>query len=467
MIEKVTKTIKKYSLLKKGDRVIAAVSGGADSVCLLKVLAALSREWELGLLAVHVNHGLRGEEADRDELFVNTLCGEMGIPFERRGMSPKTEPGRRYPEELCREERYRLLLEVLKERGFDRIAVGHHMDDLAETVLMNLLRGSGPEGLRGFLPAREGIFIRPLYHLNREEILAYLENTGASFVRDSSNEDEGYARNRVRRFLIPFLQREFNPRLVEAFSRTADVLHLENECLKEIAKEAMADWGIQLPAGVPEAGVRIPLSPFRNCHEAVQRRIIREILAQWIPGLRGIGHAHIQSVVSLTGSNDPGAHLDLPHGVIASREYGEMVLKAGKAGKAGKVENGFRCAVSIPGEAVIPGSGKKLVFELLANNGEKCNYSDQINRAYLDFDILKPPLEVRSPLPGDRIQPFGMAGTKKLQDLFTDLKLPRLKRRSVPLLVDRESVLWAAGIRLSERARVTADTKSILKVEII
>ncbi|MDD2672763.1 MAG: tRNA lysidine(34) synthetase TilS, partial [Syntrophales bacterium] len=138
-----------------------------------------------------------------------------------------------------------------------------------------------------------------------------------------------------------------------------------------------------------------------------------------------------------------------------------------KAGKAGKVENGFRCAVSIPGEAVIPGSGKKLVFELLANNGEKCNYSDQINRAYLDFDILKPPLEVRSPLPGDRIQPFGMAGTKKLQDLFTDLKLPRLKRRSVPLLVDRESVLWAAGIRLSERARVTADTKSILKVEII
>jgi tRNA(Ile)-lysidine synthase len=466
MIEKVRKTVRKHGLLKRGDRVVAAVSGGADSVCLLKVLAALSPEWEMGLLAVHVNHGLRGGEAERDELFVKTLCAQMDIPFERRAMPPRTAPGKRCPEELCREERYRLLRDVMRERGFSRIATGHHMDDLAETVILNLLRGSGPEGLRGFLPARQGVFIRPLFDLSRREILAYLDLQGASFVKDSSNEDEGYARNRVRRFLIPLLEKEFNPRLVEAVSRTADILHLENGYLTGAAREAMAQWGIGF-SGSREGEARIPVSGFRLCHEALRRRIVREILSQWIPGLKGIGYGHILSVVALAGSDDPGARLDLPHGVIAVREYGDIVFRAGNAGRAENGEGGFRCAVSIPGETVIPGTDKRLNFEMLHNSPDKFDFLKNPHRVYLDFDRLRPPLEVRSPLPGDRIQPFGMAGTKKLQDLFVDLKVPRRKRRSIPLLVDREAILWAAGIRLSGKARITGDTKSILKVEII
>jgi tRNA(Ile)-lysidine synthase len=476
MIHKVRQTIEKHRLLRKGDRVLAAVSGGPDSVALLKILKRLSEQgYALTLAVAHLNHGLRGAESDRDEIFVRDLCAFLKVPFFSRrtdiGEMVRRDGGSL--EESCRRERYAFLADVRMKEGMDRIALGHHLDDQAETVLMRLLRGSGPEGLRGMLPLRDGLYIRPLIDVTREEILAFLEREGAAFVEDSSNKGDRFLRNRIRRNLLPVLVKEYNLQLVENLGRTAEILRMEDQYLQGVVRGLLSRWTV---AG-QEGTLKIPLEELLSLHEALRRRVVRSILLGLSPLKNGIGFRHVDAVMKILAGNSPDAALDMPFHVRVRREPGALWFEKRTAasrtgledvryGREAESEVGRYCyEVDVPGRIDIPQWGGTLDFQFEAKR-EAAVESNRV--VFFDPDNIRFPLQVRTWIPGDRMEPLGMKGKKKkIQDIFVDRKLPRKERRSIPLLVDRESVLWIAGLLMSERVRVTDRTGRVLKIEII
>ena len=241
MIKEVGKTIKKQNMLEAGERVVVAVSGGPDSVALLKVLDMLSREYKLTLIAAHLNHGLR-DEADSEEQFVRKLSNEMGITFESKKadiISYRKGSGK-CVEDISRDVRYDFLNDVAKRQNAQKIALGHHLNDQVETVLMNFLRGSGPDGLKGMLPVRDSLYIRPLLGVSRKKILSFLESRKISYMTDTSNTESHYLRNRIRHLLIPQLEMQYNPHLYYSLANMAEIMRLENDYIENETDIAMS-----------------------------------------------------------------------------------------------------------------------------------------------------------------------------------------------------------------------------------
>ncbi len=242
-LNKIRRTIASNKMLGKGDRVIAAVSGGPDSMCLLHVLKKLSAAVGFEIVAAHLNHNLRGAESNRDESFVRKSCLHLGINC-RAGSADIKAIGKRDKvslEEAGRVERYRFLNGLLKREAFNKIALGHHKDDLAETVLMNLLRGTGPDGLKGIDPVR-GNLIRPLIDVSRSEIVAWLRESSVKYCIDGSNDNNTFRRNSIRNELLPKLIAEYNPSLPDALVRLASAARLDDEFFREIVERILAGW---------------------------------------------------------------------------------------------------------------------------------------------------------------------------------------------------------------------------------
>lgn len=475
MINKIRRTIERHGLLRKGDRVLAAVSGGPDSVALLKILKALSDEgYDLSLAVAHLNHGLRGNESDHEEMFVSRLSASMAVPFFSRkaDIAETIRRSRGSLEDACRKERYAFLDDVRDREGMDRIALGHHLDDQAETVLMRLLRGSGPEGLKGMVPLRDGVYIRPLIEVTRREILAFLDREGTAFVEDSSNESDIFLRNRIRRHLLPALMKDYNPRLVEHLGRTAEILRMEDDYIQGVAEDLLRRW---IVSG-PEEAARIPLDELLPLHEALIQRIFKKILLSLSPLKNGIGHRHVDAVMSILKGDSPNAAVDLPFHVRAGREYGMIYFERkekiprGSPGQKtkgrGKKESGknYRYAVEVPGDVDIPEWGKTISFRYAETTNPAAG---SLRTVFIDPEKIHFPMALRNWVPGDRMEPLGMEGkSKKVQDIFVNEKVPRRERMRIPLLVDRDSVIWIPGLRLSGRVRVTDQTARVLKIEI-
>jgi tRNA(Ile)-lysidine synthase len=327
MLKKVRKTITDSSLLERGDHLLLAVSGGPDSVALLWALVLLSIEYELKLTTAHLNHGLRGAEAEAEERFVHSLCAGMGINCISRTVDIRIlQKGKgKSLEEVGREERYRFLDETAKSCGAKKIATGHQRDDQAETVLINLLRGSGLEGLKGIVPLREGRIIRPLLHVGRVEIMEFLNREGLSYFIDSSNSSPQYLRNRIRHQLIPELTAQYNPGVVKGLSQTAEIVRREDDYLQATVRQILRQWGI-----VPgESEILLPLVDFIDLHEALQGRVIKCLLgAASLPGC-GVGYRHVEAVLALARSSPRRkVSLDLP-GMIRVEMQGK-VLRIGR-----------------------------------------------------------------------------------------------------------------------------------------
>lgn len=467
MIEKVKKTIREHDMLGIGDRVVAAVSGGPDSMALLKVLETISTDFHLTLIVAHLHHGIRGEDADGEEELVRQYSQDRGIPFvSRRIHVPSLKRKvRKSVEETGREERYRFLKDVAKEHEARKIALGHQLHDQAETVIMNFLRGSGSEGLRGILPVRDGLFIRPLLGIKREEILRFLQAQQVPYRLDTSNESNLHLRNRIRQELIPELKKRFNPNLEENLCDMAEILRLEDDYMKRITLGILAGACVQRP----DRKMSLQRSDLRKHHPALQSRMIKSILQGLSPSGKGIGFSHVMAVMHLSESNKSGGQVDLPHGIQVRREYDvlyfcrkterDMGLKSGKSSKE------LLYNVSIPQVIRIHELDKTMSFELVQPSQNLIG--DDANRAYMDYEKIDLPLVVRTVRPGDRIRPLGMEGTKKLKAYFIDQKVPQRRRREIPLLVDGKSVIWIAGMRLNERVKITNKSRKILKVEIV
>ncbi|MCJ7595459.1 MAG: tRNA lysidine(34) synthetase TilS [Desulfobacterales bacterium] len=453
---KVRETLSRYEMIAPKDGIIVALSGGPDSVCLLHVLHELKDELDVRLVVAHYDHGLRPDEDEAETQFTRDLAASLNLPFETEKASCLFEGRPPSLEEKARNARYAFLERVRKKAQAHKIALGHNLNDQAETVIMRLLRGSGPSGLAGIPPMRNKTIIRPLIQVRREEIEAFLAARNLSYVTDSSNLQARYLRNRIRQEVIPLLT-SYQPRLVEHLGQMAETLRGENEYLDQIAE----DWLNREAAPGPGGELSVPLSAFAGLIRPLRNRVTRRIIKRVKKDLRRISHEHIQSVSILAGAARPQGVLNLPKGMTIIKSYDRLHFTASRPAKAGP----FNYSLSGPGTIHLEEIGRTLSIEEMETAGD-LGLEAPPGIAYLDADKLQYPLLLRNFRPGDRFMPLGMKGHKKVKAFFADLKIPSYLRNATPILIYRDTPVWICGFRIDERFKVTPLTRKVLKVTI-
>jgi tRNA(Ile)-lysidine synthase len=460
--QRVLRFIQDEGLTGSGETLLVGVSGGPDSVCLLHILNQLRETIGVDLNVAHLNHMLRGVDSDGDANYVSHLSSNLGIPatVERADVSAYREEHRLSVEEAAREVRYAFFARVARDIGAKRVALGHTRDDQAETILMNLLRGTGLTGLRGMLPATpfhmaDGVgleVIRPLLEVTREQTEGYCRQFSLNPRVDLSNLSLDHTRNRVRHELIPALRR-YNVNIDAALIRTAEAAA---DAMSLLDREVSGLWDrvvIEQPNGL-----LIDSEALLSYHPAIQRHLLRRAVLEILGDLVDIQAVHVDKMEQAL-SKPAGRRITLPRGLSVSVGYRTCLLSNGglDACPFSTIENQHRIAV--PGETEIPGWLVRTSVAPAA--GEKVEgYA-----AHLDLDSVGEDLTVRARRPGDRFQPLGMSGTKSLQDFMVDAKIPRSWRSRIPLVCSPESIVWVVGWRIAERAKVTADTRQTLQLE--
>ncbi len=449
MISRVEETVKKYYMLYGGERVLVALSGGPDSVCLLHILSRMRKQWRLGLMAVYIDHGLRDNTEDEIK-FCRDFCKSLDVEFDSFKINVKSyasDEGLSI-QEAARILRYRLLEEEAIRQDADRIATGHHADDQAETLILRLIRGTGPVGLAGIPPVR-GKVIRPLIETERWMIEEYLRQHDLKFVIDPSNFKKDYLRNRVRHEIMPILKR-YNPRIVNTLFRTAQILREENDFINIQVTKAL----MRLISRKDNERVELFLTPMENLDRVILRRALLVVINE-VKGLRGISSEHIEEIIDLIQEGQTGARLYLPRDIRVIKGYSTLVITSRKPEVVRETE------LKIPGETVIKEASMVLITSI---HSEVEALGDGKTMAVFDADTLKMPLKIRARRPGDFFYPFGLGKKKKLQDFFVDEKVPRDQRDSVPILCSGDDIVWVVGYRMDNRFRVTPSTTRVLKI---
>ncbi|UCD84740.1 MAG: tRNA lysidine(34) synthetase TilS [Deltaproteobacteria bacterium] len=458
LIKEVKKTIEKYGMLTRGDRVLVAVSGGPDSVALLYLLYDLRSELELSLAVAHLDHGLRGEESRKEANFVRELAGKLDLPIEFSSIDlPALKRSWKLSvQEAARRARYQFFEESAKKWDAQRIAIGHNADDQAETILMRMLRGAGTRGLGGVPPVR-GKYIRPLIEVPRERILGFLERKEIPFVTDSSNLKVKYLRNKIRLKLLPELEKEYSPGIRKNLLRAARLFREEEGILEAAANET---WGLICKSQL-EDQVTFDLPYFINQPLSLQFRLLRRAIEAVSGTLWKIDFDHIEALADLVRGKLPNKVVYLPRGIMAEKVYQELIIRKGTLPK----KLSFQYPLEVPGITRLEEIGQVLQTRVLPDRNQ-VDFSSDEKRAYFDYHRLEPPLLVRNFREGDRFQPLGMEGMKKVKDYFIEKKLPRRMRDRIPLLVANDRIVWVIGFRIDHRVRIDEVTKSVLEVEI-
>jgi tRNA(Ile)-lysidine synthase len=464
LLARVRRTIHHHGLAGAATRVIVALSGGSDSVALAHLLCELAAAGELQVAGLaHFNHQLRAS-AEADERFCHELAVSLGVPLlaDRGDVAGRARVERRSLEDAGRAARYEFFARAQAHFAADAVALGHTRDDQAETFLLRLIRGAGSRGLAGMHP-RRGAFIRPLLDCRRAELQTYLAARGASYTIDESNADSSIPRNRVRAELLPLLETRFNPAIVEALADEAELAREEWRWLDETSAALAAT------ACVREGRTwRLDCEALNRAPVAVARAAIHRAMTEASGGLT-ISFPHVAAVFELSRMGGPA--LDAP-GQRVDRLGGFVVLRGKPQGATGRWSAGaqaanlFRYPLSIPGEVALA-EGCILSAETPATEAahplERLDLADRRTTARVRMDRLKGALAVRNRRPGDRFQPAGLAGRKKLQDYFVDEKVARAKRDGVPIVVDQtDQIVWVAGYSIDDEFRVTDPAQGVL-----
>ena len=439
---------------------LVAVSGGQDSVCLLHVLVKLQRELGVELHVAHLDHQLRGAEAEADAQYVADLARQLGVPatIERRDVKAYQAQRRVSLEEAAREVRYTFLAEVAESITAKQVAVGHTTDDHVETLLMHLVRGTGTRGLRGLQPtgqwqssASSLTIIRPLLQVSRQETADYCRHHQLVPRIDASNFSLSPLRNRIRQQLLPLLQ-SYNPRVVEALLRTA---RIATDDLAFLEKEVARVWG----KIVQKRGNTIVLDRkgFLKLPSSLQRHLLRGAIEDLLGSLKDIEARHIEEVMDAL-TKPAGRRLNLPGGLFFSIEYGQYLLgpDPGALSPFPSLDNEF--VLKIPGETLLPG------WRVVATILDRRQMTDEDDNfsACFDLDKTGDRIVVRSRRSGDRFQPLGMSQTKKLGEFMIDAKIPRAWRQQVPVVCSPHHILWVVGWHIDDRVKVTGNTTRVL-----
>lgn len=454
LINKVKGTIDRYNMLKKGDIVLVAVSGGPDSVCLLEVLNYLKDEYRLSLHVAHLNHKFR-KDAEKEAEFVRKLAEEKGIASTIEAIDVKSYCIKKglSKQEGAREVRYDFLKKTADKIGATRIATGHTADDQAETFLMRLIRGSGSSGLSAIPPVR-GRIIRPLIEIKKSEALGFLKENNIRYVKDPTNIRPVYLRNKIRLELLPLLVKRFNPNIASTLCREADILREDEAFLNGIADAVFKEMVM-----VQEKGsITLNYLRFNRLHPAIKKRVVRRAVAELTGGLKRISYLHITSAIDAIKNTGKG--IDLTDNIRIERDYNSLKVCVGKV-KSTAVQEAVQ--IDVPGITEVPYFNIKL--EAIINN--RAAVSEKADTGLFDFDRAALPLFIRSRKEGDYFFPAGMKGRKKLKEYLIDHKIPRAEREKIPVLVDKNNgILWIIGLRMDERFRAKEDTKRRLVIRL-
>jgi tRNA(Ile)-lysidine synthase len=463
--QKVLRYIRGQGLVSRGQKLVVAVSGGPDSVCLLHVLLKLRKELDIDLHIAHLNHRLRGKESEADAVYVGELARKLGIDATIAARDVKSYRARRRLslEEAAREVRYSFLAEVAASIGAERVAVGHTADDHVETILMHLIRGSGIGGLRGLRPITRWqssdavvTIIRPLLELTRDEAAAYCRHHRLHPRLDASNLSPEMFRNRIRQELIPLL-RAYNPRVSEALRRTA---RLATDDFDFIEKEATLAWD----ALVRREGEAVILDRKKllALPLSLKRHLLRAAVASASGDLKDIEAGHIEDMLGAL-EKPAGKTINLPEGLNFAIEYDSFVLapNASTTCPFPALDQGY--ALTVPG--ITRQSGWEIEAAVTTPDEIEAPEAEEGFTACCDLDKTGSVLTVRHRLRGDRFQPLGLNSPKKLSSFMIDARIPRAWRGSIPIVASPGQIIWVAGWRIDERVKVTAKTKNVLRLE--
>ena len=430
-------------MLGANDRVLIGVSGGADSMCLALALKDLGYE----IAVAHVNHGLRGAASDEDAAFTKALAERLNAPaFIHKVALP---PGN--TEAAGREARKQFFNEVMQERGFTKVALAHTKNDRVETFFLNLLRGSGSEGLVSMAPV-SGTTIRPLIETTREEVEAYLKDRGQTWRTDETNFDLGFARNRLRHAVIPALLSEFNPNLVETLTRTVEILDGEDAWMRSIAHQWLNQNGTK-----EEHGFVIGVDGLEEVPIGLVRRILRTALRMAGSELRDVSFEQIEAIRGLLEHGKSGKLVEIPGGIEVAREFDRLVFRQPLA----PAQN-YEYELKIPGDVHIPELGKVFRAEIV---GSEVNETPS-QRVFVDAESIGPYVRIRNWKPGDYYRPVGWPAGK-LKKMFQRARIPRSHRAKWPVVVADSTIVWVASFPVSREFAPRGSSQKVVALEAV
>ena len=458
-------------MLTCGDRVIAGVSGGADSVCLFLMLLELREKIGFDLIVVHVHHGLRGEAADQDQQFVEALCEQHRIPLEifRVNLESIAKKRKQSLEEAGRMVRREAFDSVCKKYGGNKIALAHHQNDNAETLLWNLSRGTGLDGLGGIRPVN-GKFIRPLLCMNRKEIEEYLAKRKQSYCIDETNAGTDYTRNKLRHLVLPILEEQVNSAAVRHMNETMEQIWELQEYMQEQVEAAYQEC---VQEHFEKAcWIQIQQKSFETFPELIKKMVIRKGMEQVGGKKRDLSHKHVDVMMELM-NKQVGRTQDLPYEMHAKRNYEGIRLEKQRtylSGEEKKAEIMQECMseLNIPGETILADRNLKLRCKILEKpkNLSIKDIPQKIYTKWFDYGIIKSSLYIRTRQAGDTIVIDEKGHQKKLKNWFVDEKIPKEVRDSQLLLAENNEILWVLGHRMSQAYQVKQSTKWILQIEV-
>lgn len=466
LVQKIKGWADRSHLLQPGTAVVLGFSGGADSVCLLHVLKVLAKLRHFSIFAVHINHMLRGAESDGDESFVREVCKSWHIPlwvFREDIIMYSKEKGCSI-EEAGRIIRYERFYQVMEETGSQYIAVAHHSQDQAETVFLNLLRGSGLDGLCGMGDISERI-IRPFLNIDKEEILGYISENRLEYRVDSSNLDNCYARNSIRNTVFPMIQRETGFQVTRSLLRSVKLLKEDRDYLRQLAEQAYKN----IVLSTDKNRVVLDRKKLNSCHRSISSRIIRLVWQELTGSTTGLEERHVGCSLALSEKKATGKMINLPKGIIVNAEYGKLIMEKQQMKQPLKR---FSVPMPVPSTVNVPEAHIRLTAGLYTKEQyieefvsiEK-NKETGLTQLF-DYDRVNEGINIRNRRPGDVFFPYGSLGSKKLKDFFIDKKIPRDKREGIPLLADGKNIIWVIGMRTAENYKITENTGTILHVEV-
>jgi tRNA(Ile)-lysidine synthase len=454
---RVRKTIQKYCMLGPNEHVLVAVSGGADSVALLHCLNMLASSLHLSLTVAHLNHRIRGFEGDADEDFVRRMSAELKIPFCSEIIEVKQQAiaARQNLEEVARQARYDFLRRTARRVKAHKIAVGHTLNDQAETILFRFIRGSGIEGLSAIYPVVENLVIRPLLECSRESILEYLQQMGPHYREDSTNADLKHARNRIRRELVPYLENNFNPQLISTLSREAFLAREAWSYIQSQAKAAFEDLCLR-----QGNDISLALQGFAELHPGLQKQVLRQAIKECLGSLHGVTSRLVESILSICRTGNSSDQVRMPHGSTAIRQFDTLLLTNHPPSNIPS----FEYKLSIPGECRV--TEVRVSFRAKIGNAPdlKMIREYRSRQAFLELSALPQYLTIRPRKPGDR---YGGPGHRKIKKMLIDEKIPQLKRPGLPMVAAGEDVIWIPGFRPARGYEAQPGSERCLIIEMI
>lgn len=454
-VDKVENFIKTNGLAESGDSLVIGVSGGADSLALFFSLLALKDKYRLKLYVAHVNHGLR-EEAAGEADYVKEICEKNGIPFylKEADISTISKELSLGTEEAGRKVRYAFFDEILKEIGGGKIAVAHNQNDVAETMLFNLVRGTGIKGLSS-IPPKRGNVIRPLLFAGRDEIEEFLSDIDVSFCTDKTNLTDEYTRNRIRNKVIPAIETNVSKSAVEHMAVTASMLRELNEYMEDVCEKAFLECRRKGKA----TEVVFDKKRFSGEDIYIQKCLVKRAIDELVPGNRDITHIHLESVTDLVSS--PGSKtVNLPYNIKATTSYEEIVFER----DAKEEEPLSEVPLAINGRTIL--TDGTVIETGIYDNSPDFDYGQKQYTKCFDYDKINESLVVRARNTKDVICINASGGKKKLKDFMIDEKIPVAKRNIIPIIADGNDVWWVIGHRMSEAVKITKETKKIIMITV-